>query len=346
MIPPESSVRVRPLRSFYLYGSLFFISIIGSGFYAYGIHELMDKTVSKSDTRDSFSFGDLITIVVGIVLVTSTYADIGRQMAKLRRFSATLNACESLFAATTTKVVQNNLYSKEIRSNSISPAELMLDLIRVQVSIPIFFFIECYHTSTTNNADVIMLAKTCTLPSFRTAKSGTLSAFMAAETNACTPSASMLRLVEIKMLALKERGCFITDVIPAMSEPIANVRERIHEYNSAKESPLFSILSIGNSVIAILYFILTPFLLWFSQGWKMLATFPVLYLIVGGIVSFKWFISDPILYPTYILTRPIYDRYRLFFYQAENFCDNLGLSQFDSRASLKTLLSDIGLDKI
>lgn len=289
----------RPIASFYLYGAIFLVFLVASPFYAWLIHFILDKYEETSKTRNSFSFGDLIVIITGIFIGLYYYHQISKETIKARRFHSVILSCDDYYEhikmRITTPSTQRDVLALQL-----------CDLLCMHFMLPIFFLWDTHQTKTHSLATLDELLGCIDNPG-RLSENSLTVIFRSQIMRGTTASSILISHMEKRLLALESSGCFLKDTSTSSSSYTKDVRTKMADFKVTQTNMVLWIVSVANGIIAVLYLLLSPFLLWFSEGWMMLYTYPVIFLIVGGLVTFRWYIGDVILYPNTLFTKPSYD---------------------------------------
>jgi hypothetical protein len=133
-------------------------------------------------------------------------------------------------------------------------------------------------------------------------------------------STALVTVTFERITHMVDKAILKPDVRVIVASSFTKVRESIDMLHAIRDVRWWRWISIGNSIISFLYLLLSPFLLWFGQGKFMIATYPVIFLIVGGLVSYRWFISDIFLFPTDMHAKSVYVDMCIFATKADSVC--------------------------
>lgn len=314
----EKGWKVDTPGGFFIYGALFLVFFVLSPFYAWGIHDLLDKFAPESKTRNSFSFGDELVIVTGIFLGLAAYNDISKQMRKVARLTKAVAECETLMDQFSTVVATSNLSASDKASIAvaaqsstqkilISPKACILDCATLVIMCPVFLI---YEMSQRRESDVQQIIQrfrpvnTTATESFHIIRSiiSDISGYTAISSGVMSIFAARVLLLQNARVILEGSG----DLCATIANN--NVRSAINEYENSLIETGWWVISLVYTILGVLYLFLAPFLLWFGQGWFMLYSYPVIFLLVGGLTSYRWFIGDVLTNPRELFIRPVYSR--------------------------------------
>lgn len=305
------------LASFYIYGIAFLVCWIAAEFYAWGVHELLDKTLSDSKGRNSFTFGDEILLVLSVVLVAWAYNGISNEYLKISRLTKVVMEFENLIDCLSTALMpqQQRTIIKIRTPNGQEVQMTACDFINELTSLvffgPIFILWDSCNETTNRSAQAYELFSNFSNP----ARCGWVRSTVPENLRTNFMNNQMGNLSDILLILIINRINTLEAnklVIPASSFglqfAIRGVRIATDNLRLSQTRKIPWIVSLVYSIIGFLYLLLAPFLLWFGQGWFMLYTYPVIFLAVGGIVSYRWYLSDSINSPTYQNMYPIHSK--------------------------------------
>jgi hypothetical protein len=259
--------RSKDLSSFYVCGISLFVALVASPFYAWGIKELMDKTEGTSAMRNGFSFGDEIAIVVGIFLVFACYNDVNKELRKSALLLTAVLALKRVVAAITPDL-QNTQSGRGVVQKSQSTGKMPPAMLSVAAMTGVCVVIEAENTS-------VSAARIQQIISSVSPDAGA--------------HASSVQSI------LNHISSFADDRVALA---VNSAAEAVDRFYIAMIPSSFWIVSTATTVIGFLYLLLVPFLLWFGQGWNMLYTYPVYFLIVGGGLAYRLHLRDAVNSPT------------------------------------------------
>lgn len=260
--------RSKDLSSFYVCGISLFVALVASPFYAWGIKELMDKTEGTSAMRNGFSFGDEIAIVVGIFLVFACYNDVNKELRKSALLLTAVLALKRVVAAITPD--QQNAQSGRgtVQKSGQSGGKAMTAMLSVAAMTGVCVIIEAENTS-------VSAARIQQIISSVSPEAG-------------AHASSVQSILNYVSLFAEDRAALAVN----------SAAEAVDRFYIAMIPSSFWIVSTATTVIGFLYLLLVPFLLWFGQGWNMLYTYPVYFLIVGGGLAYRLHLRDAVNSPT------------------------------------------------
>jgi hypothetical protein len=259
--------RSKDLSSFYVCGISLFVALVASPFYAWGIKELMDKTEGTSAMRNGFSFGDEIAIVVGIFLVFACYNDVNKELRKSALLLTAVLALKRV-VATITPEPQNTQSGRGVVQKSQSTGKMPLTMLSVAAMTGVCVIIEAENTNVS------------------AARIQQIISSVSPDTGAHASSVQSI---------LNHISSFADDRVALA---VNSAAEAVDRFYIAMIPSSFWIVSTATTVIGFLYLLLVPFLLWFGQGWNMLYTYPVYFLIVGGGLAYRLHLRDAVNSPT------------------------------------------------
>ena len=314
----EKGWKVDTPGGFFIYGALFLVFFVASPFYAWGIHDLLDKFAPESKTRNSFSCGDELVIITGIFLGLAAYNDISKQMRKVARLTKAVAECETLMDQFSTVVATSNMFASEkpfisVASQSssqktlISPRSCIVDCATLVIMCPVFLIYEMSHRRESDVQQIIQRFRpvnTTSVESFNIIRSiiSDISGYTAISSGVMSIFAARVLLLQNAKVILEGSG----DLCAAIANN--NVRSAINEYENSLIETGWWVISLVYTILGVLYLFLAPFLLWFGQGWFMLYSYPVIFLLVGGLTSYRWYIGDVLTNPRELFIRPVYNR--------------------------------------
>jgi hypothetical protein len=98
-----------------------------------------------------------------------------------------------------------------------------------------------------------------------------------------------------------------TTITTRIQPALTALRSKCEQFEKLRESRPWRMITFFTFVLGVLYLFAAPFLLWFGQGWLTMATYPTIFLFIGGQLSYRWFISDIFWRPTDMHIQRVYD---------------------------------------
>lgn len=314
----EKGWKVDTPGGFFIYGALFLVFFVASPFYAWGIHDLLDKFAPESKTRNSFSFGDELVIITGIFLGLAAYNDISKQMRKIARLTRAVAECETLMDQFGTVVTASNLSVSDKanivvatqsvnQKTMISSRACIFDCFTLIIMCPVFLIYEMNRRRESDVQQIIHRFRpvnTTLMESFNIIRNTIhdISSYTTISSGVMSIFAARVLLLQNAKVILEGSG----DLCATIANN--NVRSAINEYENSLIETSWWVISLVYTILGVLYLLLAPFLLWFGQGWFMLYSYPVIFLLVGGLTSYRWYIGDVLTNPRELFIRPVYNR--------------------------------------
>jgi hypothetical protein len=115
---------------------------------------------------------------------------------------------------------------------------------------------------------------------------------------------TMVDAIQNRMYQLDKETGKITGKI---SVSLGNLRSKCDQFEKLRDVRTWRIIRWFTGLLGFLYLLAAPFLLWFGQGWMTMATYPIVFLFVGGQISYRWFIGDVFFRPTDMHAQRVYD---------------------------------------
>lgn len=288
--------------TWFRFGIPFLCFLVASPFYAWGIRELLDKYEHTSATRDSFSWGDEIVMLVGIFLGLAAYNDINKEVRKLNKIRLVVAACDALLDSVSF-TIRNDKQTVKLRTWSGSTVDYQLsaavaETVTMIVMCPIILLWE----SVVSSGDVLAQASDLSRNFSDVSRVG-IGQYSVVPDLLLKDFNSGFRPLGIIMTSLIESR--ITQLatlkvveIAKLQPPVTHLRNITSEFVRIRERSTWWWISVGNTIIGVLYIILSPFLLWFGQGMYMIITYPIIFLVVGGLITYRWYLGDVLRRPT------------------------------------------------
>ncbi len=309
------------------YGIPFLLFLIASPFYAWGIRELMDEYEKTSVTRNTFSWGDELVMLIGIFLGLAAYNDINKEARKLNKLLLVVAACEALLDSLS---VSTKFSKDAIKLKTWNGAEAqytitsaLTETVSMIVMCPIILVWESAAYGTDVMAQATDLARNFSDVSrigvgpYSIVPDWLIKDYQ----NGFRPLGIIIAsLIEGRITALDPKVTSISKMQPG----VTHLRNIVAEFGRIRERSTWWWISMGNTIIGVLYLILSPFLLWFGQGMYMIITYPVIFLVVGGLITYRWFIGDVLQRPTDIHIRLVYNHISILATRADTLLQTTG----------------------
>lgn len=317
-----------PWTGWTAYGVIYFLSFIGSFFYAWGVVVLMNTYVETSSTKNTFSFGDELVILVGIVLWGSAYNDVLRENEKLRMARAVVaqhyTLMQTLFSAlkTNTQLIKPSdnvkiLTSKMNVTQDYTYVNALCETVLMLIMSPIIILWESVSSRDYANEGAQLL-RNFNDPEVNPIGDLTVVrdrvTYLRETARTRTMNSAMLLAIQERLIQLDKGN---NQIWSRMSAQIATVQKTCSDFEILRDSNQWVFISVFNVILGFLYLLAAPFLLWFGQGWFTFAVYPMVYLFVGGQLTYRWFISDIFYRPTDWYIQLIYDDISSFAAHAE-----------------------------
>lgn len=307
-----------PWTGWAAYGVFFFLSFIASFFYAWGIIQMMNTYVETSSTKNTFSFGDELVLLVGIVLWGSAYNDVLRENDKLRLARAVV--------AQHLAVMKAIIQALRTSSQGIKPTDKMrITMFKMNMSQE-YTYQEalCETCLMLVMSPIIFLWESTTSRDYTGEGADLLRNFNNSEFNpvgtrnmiqeyvrnmrdgsrAQTMGMIMVDAIQERLIQLDMGKGLIWMKV---GSHMASMQKTCSDFEILRDCNQWMLISVFNIILGVLYLLAAPLLLWFGQGWFTLAVYPMVYLFVGGQLTYRWFISDIFYRPTDWYIQLIYD---------------------------------------
>jgi len=306
----------RPWTGWVMFGGIFFIFFGLSFLYSWGIISLMDKYVDPSSTRNTFSFGDELVIMVGLILWMTAYSDVMREAEKLRTILEMIAEHSSLldiFIQCIPLIVDPKTIIKVTSWQgsvaNYTAGEAILETFLMIVMSPMLFLWE----STTRRdygGEGAELLGNFGDPALNPAGRKNVVQDYVTKTREMNKAQSM----GITMLSAIQNRMYLFDAIHSsntittrVQPTLTNLRTKCEHFEKLRDSSPWWVITFFTFILGVLYLFAAPFLLWFGQGWFTFATYAMVFLFIGGQLSYRWFISDIFYRPTDMHIQRVYD---------------------------------------
>jgi hypothetical protein len=274
----------------------------------------MDKYVDPSSTKNTFSFGDELVIMVGLILWATAYSDVQKENEKLRAILEMIAEhaslldifiqCISLLPPLKQTVSITNYQGTVI---PYTYGEAILETFLMIVMSPMVFLWES-SSGRDYGGEGAELLNNFNEPSLNPAgRKNVIQDYVTKirESNKTqTMGITMVSVIQSRMY-LFDGGHGI--IVGRIQTTLANLRTKCEQFEKMRETRPWRFISFFTFLLGVLYLFAAPFLLWFGQGWFTMATYPIIFLFVGGQLSYRWFISDIFTRPTDMHIQRVYD---------------------------------------
>lgn len=296
------------------FGIPFFLCLCLSPLYAWGIRTVMDKYEMPSTTRNTFSWGDELVMLIAIFLGLAAYNDINKEVRKLNKLRLVIASCGTLLDSLSFGVTfdKTPIRLKTWGGGDVvayTMATALAETVSMIVMCPIILLWESGGYTSDAMAHATDLAR-----NFSDVSRVGVGAYSVVPDllvkdygNGYRPlSITISSLIEGRLVALEAQTQ--KKIMSAkIYQAVTHMQNVTVEFVRMRERSTWWWISVGNTFIGVLYIILSPFLLWFGQGMYMIITYPVIFLVVGGLITYRWFIGDILQFPTDMHIKTVYN---------------------------------------
>jgi hypothetical protein len=273
------------------------------GFYAWGVHELMERVIFNGRTWDKDNLiGVLVALFTGVVLVVQNKTEIDYEKRKSTLFQEVVLAYDYVISslylcAYKPKAEQFTLetpgvvgvvyttHSAIYETTAIMLASLVLLLYEFSTSAR-FYDEGRAIVSVFNNSGLGFLSHV-----------GNSVAITMAQSASVSWAAAMLNLAQHRVQRLAHL-VVLKDGLACVLPALERAREKLDVFVVVSKIPTFWWIFAIVRVFGILYLLSVPFLLWTTQGVLTILWSLVLYVIFGSVIVYRLFLGNVMLHPT------------------------------------------------
>lgn len=320
---------------------------------------ILEANFNIPDSRNAYSWGDGLMLLGGVFIGLWCFRTINYQLGRVANFSRIVNALWELIDTVFENANTNTELFIQVGLNdgvgglvSLSTAQAIHELVAMILVSGVLVLWQ-YSTSTHYKQEVFDIVDT--LQSTRDSYSGkvpvlfkhildthsedvaplTMLSLVKKRVEAWSASDDyrMVYLLTLKSNPSKDRP---PDTMlynrTRIMDAISKVTSEINNAVITEELKVWSGIHIANKILGIIYLILLPGIIWPSQGRWIVVTYPVVFLFVGGLISYNIFLSDVFQSPSTTHMDAIYKRILRIESQADEalfdkypvFCSQLG----------------------
>lgn len=297
-----------------MFGCIFFLFFLLSPLYAWGIITLMDKYVDPSSSKNTFSFGDELVLLVGIILWITAFSDVQRENEKLRLMLDVIAGHDTLMDTfvSCVKLLGPMGTTREFTSYQGPSAKYYVGeavtetLLMIIVSSMLFLWESS--TGRDYSGEGAELLRNFADVNINQAGKKNVVQDLVAKVRELNKSQTMgITMVSAIQVRIYEFEKSTPGLATRMQTPLTSLRSKCEQFEIARETVTWRVISWFTGLLSLLYLLAAPFLMWFGQGWFTMATYPVLFLFVGGQIAYRWFIGNIFTWPTDMHIQRVYD---------------------------------------